>query len=494
MRLMMKLIIPFCGLCAWMLSCTTVRLPSEKKYGPDQLRADYDFMQRVLEQKHASLYWYTPEDSMRYYFSLYRNRIQDSMTERAFTWQVLNPMLDKIHCGHTTISLSKQLAKTLGTVRTGSFPFYVKVWSDTMAVIGVQQADSLITYGTIIHAIDDIPVQEIVNHCFEYLPEDGYANNVNYIRLSANFPYYYEQIFGSKDSFKITYSNGYTQHRTHIVPAFKPKKDTLLKQKAKTTTQKKTAQPDPKLKYRSVYFDSSGLYAYMTLNSFSNGKPGPFFRKTFRKLRREKTPTLVIDLRYNRGGKVRLSTLLTRYLTAEKFKVADTVYAKTRTLKPFTKNFSNKWLNNFQLFFTTRKLKDGKYHLRYFEQKIYTPKKKNRYKGQVYLITSGPTFSAATLVTNTLKGQKNIMVVGEETGGGWHGNSGIMLPMVTFPNTRIRLTVPLFRVVQYKHVPKTGTGIIPDWYIGPSYETIMNRKDAKKEAVIQYIIRSAKKS
>ena len=37
--------------------------------------------------------------------------------------------------------------------------------------------------------------RDIIDNMFDYLPEDGYANNVNYIRLSSNFPYFPPEYF-----------------------------------------------------------------------------------------------------------------------------------------------------------------------------------------------------------------------------------------------------------------------------------------------------------
>ena len=103
------------------------------------------------------------------------------------------------------------------------------------------------------------------------------------------------------------------------------------------------------------------------------------------------------------------------------------------------------------------------------------------------MLTSGLTFSASALFCNAVKGQPGIKLVGEETGGGWHGNNGIMIPDITLPNTRLRVRLPLFRLIQYKHVPKDGHGIMPDIYIGPNYEALVKGFDKKMKVVMDII-------
>ena len=86
-------------------------------------------------------------------------------------------------------------------------------------------------------------------------------------------------------------------------------------------------------------------------------------------------------------------------------------------------------------------------------------------------------------VNNAVKGQQNITLAGEETGGGWYGNSGIIIPDIILPNTKLRVRLPFFRLVQYHHIADKGTGVIPDVYIGPVLKDVINGTDTKMERV-----------
>ena len=77
--------------------------------------------------------------------------------------------------------------------------------------------------------------------------------------------------------------------------------------------------------------------------------------------------------------------------------------------------------------------------------------------------------------------------MGEETGGGWHGNNGVLIPEIRLPNTRLRLRLPLYRLVQFNHVPKNGTGVLPDVYVGPNYQALVEKRDRKMEVVKELI-------
>ena len=120
--------------------------------------------------------------------------------------------------------------------------------------------------------------------------------------------------------------------------------------------------------------DSSGKYATMRVNTFSSHTLRPFFRKSFRKLRKEHIPNLIVDIRINGGGDVNTSTLFTKYISRNPFKVADTVYAITQNLAPYRKYFNGGIFNDVEMVFISAKRKDGLYHLKEYEKKKYKPK------------------------------------------------------------------------------------------------------------------------
>ena len=143
----------------------------------------------TLEKNHPSIYWYTSSDSMKYYFGKYESLIEDSMTENDFQWKVLSPLLNKIHCGHTSVVMSKASSDWYKNRKLVTFPFHLKVWNDTMAVMeSLLKNDSVFKRGVIITSINGISSRQLISDMLGRLSEDGYSHNVNYIRISANFP------------------------------------------------------------------------------------------------------------------------------------------------------------------------------------------------------------------------------------------------------------------------------------------------------------------
>ncbi|MEO8821598.1 MAG: S41 family peptidase, partial [Ginsengibacter sp.] len=434
-------------------SCSASRnYNPNKKYSKQELQQDYTLLRNILEKKHPSLFWYTPKDSMDFYFNEGYNAIRDSMTELQFGWKIIAPLTSVIHCGHTSFNMSKDWNRFIKSKTIPSFPLFAKVWKDTMMVIGnLNRKNRLINDGSFITSINGIRNEEMINYMFHFMVEDGYSENVNYIRLSTDFPYFHRNTFGLYEKYEVSFTDSNGVSFNTLLPYFEPPVDSIRK--------KKIVQKGQIIKYthlqkmenlRSLDYDSS--FALITINAFSKGHLKKFFRQSFRKMRKNKTKNLVIDIRANGGGDMIKSVFLTRFLKNTKFKVADTAEAISKTLRPYTKYISHGFFNNIGLFFVTHKEKDGRYHFGYWERHTFTPKRRNHFNGNVYVLTNGLTFSASSIFCSALKGQQNIKLVGEETGGGWYGNSGIMIPDITLPNTKIRVRLPFFRLVQYQHI------------------------------------------
>lgn len=194
---------------------------------------------------------------------------------------------------------------------------------------------------------------------------------------------------------------------------------------------------------------------------------------------------LVIDIRGNGGGSVVLSNLLTRYIADKPFKIADSLYAIKRK-SSFGKYEEGYLVNHFFLLFMTHKKKDGNYHFSYFENRYFKPRKENHFNGKVYLLTSGNTFSAASIFAECLKNQANVITVGEETGGGAYGNNAWLIPDIILPNTRVRFRLPLFRLVVNKNEVK-GRGVMPKVEVKPTVNAIRRNADFKMEKAVELI-------
>jgi len=470
-------------------------LSPTRKYSLQEVQKDYTLYQEILETHHPSLYWYTSKDSMDYYFRYGRDHLKDSMTEPEFR-KVLNYVTAKISCGHTSVRPSKKWVKYTDTVRIGRlFPLSLKLWEDTMMVVGnLNRKDSILRRGTVITRINGHTQEDLADTLFNYISTDGYNRTHKFQTLSNRgfFGSLYTTLYGLSPRYGIDYIDSTGQPATVIIPVYNPATDTMSRAAFRAVTN----MPQPSRKERKhmqmaavrlLQIDSANKTAMMNLATFSKGYGlKSFFKRSFRTLRKNDINHLIIDVRSNGGGSVTNSTLITRFIADHRFKVGDSLYAIRKKSK-YSNYIQHDFWNRLFMTFFTRKQKDGNFHFGYFERHYFKPKKKNHYDGKVYIITGGNSFSATTLFASALITQENVTIVGEETGGGAYGNSAWLIPDATLPQTGVRYRLPLFRLVIDKNTLKNGRGVQPEVPALPTVEAVKYNSDYKLEKVMQLI-------
>lgn len=468
--------------------CTPAKFQPARKLPPKSLQRDFTLLQNILEANHPSLYWYTPKYFVDYFFKSAIASIKDSLTEADFKNRVAYTIA-KIRCGHTAVRSSKAYTKFFVKNRAPQFPLALKVWADSAVVVGsANRRDSVFKRGTIITAINQLDNRRLLDSIYNFIGTDGYSTNFKQQLVSFNFPYYYRSVFGLDSVYQIEYIDSLGQEKMASIRNYIPRSDTTVKKQLATQPRltKKDIRKYSRLAKRRMTIDTALSTAILNISTFSQKHLNHFFKSSFRQIHKLGLQHVVIDLRENSGGNVMSSTKLTQYLIDKPFKIADTVAAINRSLT--YRKYIKPWLPYWVVMRVTgHKAADGRYHFRYFERHYFKPKKKYHFNGEVYLVAGGFSFSASTLFVGALKGQTNVTVVGEETGGGSYGNSAMHLPVITLPSSKVRVVLPLYRLVVDKSRPKNGRGIFPDVEVQPSSTAIKQGIDAKLEAVKELI-------
>lgn len=466
-----------------------------KKFSPEQLQKDYELFRNILEESHPSLYWYTPKDSIDYYFEVGARRLKDSLPEYKFR-NVLSYVLAKIHCGHTSVRASKAATKYSARVRGWTFPLSIKSWKDTVVITSnLSRRDTNVMRGALLKSIDNKPISVIIDSMFQQLSADGYNTTHKYQTISNGgvFRSMYGSIYGLKSKTPVEYIDTAGMYKkTDLSLGILAVDTARIKREKIHPVPKKERRKAVLRSLRSIRIDTSLNTAFLEVNTFASGNDlRPFFKSSFKKIRKQNIQNLVVDMRGNGGGSVLLSNLLTKYISEKPFKIADTLFAMKRKSR-YRRYENNYFVNHLFLLFLTHKRSDGHYHFTHYENKYFKPKKKNHFDGSTYILIGGNTFSAATLFTKALIDQPKVIVVGEETGGGAYGNTAWLIPDVTLPNTKVRFRLPLFRLVIDKNAQK-GRGVMPEVEANPSVNAIRKNEDYKMSKVLEMIRGTLKK-
>jgi Peptidase family S41 len=219
----------------------------------------------------------------------------------------------------------------------------------------------------------------------------------------------------------------------------------------------------------------------------------------FAEVKKRNISNVIIDIRSNGGGNPNMSALLYSFVALRPF---DNVF-NYRT-KNIQMHDSENLLNGYGTKMAEAEVKETENFLKqrfdydsaagfYYGNARLTegsisnyPPDKNNFKGNVYVLISGGTVSAATYFAALVKNNKRGVLVGTETGSGEASTTAAWFNTYMLPKTKSKLTVPMSEVYFMKAKQDNGRGCQPDKEL--TFEAFQQYIRAGKDPEIQYTL------
>ncbi len=491
---------------------------------PRQMKTDFDLFRKALEEAHAGLYRWTTKREMDAEFARARARLDQPMTILQFR-NVLMRVVAAFKCGHTLFTnyQGDEISTVLNAAK--QFPLALKFEQNRALVVLNQGLDERVKPGMEVLAINGKPLAEILLQILPSIPHDGdIRTNRMYVlgftrafhRLRnpgrTGFSESYRLYIGNPASFKTTLRDPRTK-QTIVVNL-----DGVTNAEAAVNAEKNLVNRDvlagikqlqnlgEKLAVR--YFDSEST-AVLRIPWFS--LYDEFLARSFAELKSKGTKNLIIDLRGNSGGRDASVPVLFSYLARKAFRIYESIHMTT--FQPSFIQYTDKEFTaatNFPEFSPEFGLikPDPKGGWLLTEKKsgnrIYQPLEnsaevaqpavpsplENPFKGPVYLLTDGGSFSAAADFSATASFHKRATFIGEETGGAAEGNNSGVEIGVTLPASQLHLQIPTYMYVNpVNKGDLRRRGTIPKYAVTQTIDDLAKGRDTVIEFTRELIRR-----
>lgn len=469
-----------------------------------------------LQRNHPLLYQYISKERLDFKFDSLQQSITTPLTSKAF-YLKLAPVVKTIGQGHISVAPpQKRRTKTVQkSLKKKKFDFYTnefKYIDDHLILARAASGDSLLV-GSELVSLDNETPQELIEKYNKNVASDGYNTTLFESFVGNRFPRFYVRDKGPLDSLLVTYKlkdsvfkRAYSwvdkevKKDSAVVDSVKisakPIKLTKAKKKAlkKLAKQKRKDQskygyiPQIKANTREMTFiGKDSITAYMKIRGFTNGDYEAFYEESFQILDSLETKDLIIDLRNNGGGRIAEISNLYKYLAQEDFTFINESEVTTRTpfLNMGMSNANSPFLRGFVALFSpvivTHNLlkthkKEGKLYYKFRQSKVQSPFE-NNYKGNVYVLINGNSFSASSLLSTNLKATGRATFIGQETGGAYNGTVAGLFKRYRLPTSKITIRIGLMQVDSPYKIEPEGYGVTPDIEIGASLEDYQLDKD-----------------
>lgn len=459
----------------------------------EEAMEDFNWLRTSLEYVHPRLYKYDTKKVFDTRFDSAYNSIRDSVSGLDFL-SMVSKINASVNCGHLYTIPQGNLKEQVLNKKV--LPLYLKVINNELFVRNDCSGKKSIPEGSKIISINGKDTSEILALMSEGIATDGHIESrkkrliERYLFYDIHgFDLYYHLHVDRSTSFEVTYQPykeiGRKTIKLNGISIEERKK--MLKDRYDRKEDAWWKEPSPQFK---LYEDEN--YGLLTISrSFFDEKVDPDYdtvlSETFRTLKEKNIGNLVVDLRNNEGGSEHQQIELMSYLYNKPFKLYQNIYLSHLDFRPLQsvvieRDSVDFLFNNDDEYM--RKLGDKLWinNYEYSRNLQLQPPKEHVFKGKLYVLMNGISFSSAADIISDIKKTTDATFIGEESGGTFEGPTGGTSIVVQLPNSKImvRISPNIQMGYMYQKHP-IGRGVLPDHQVTYSIGDILEGGDLELE-------------
>jgi C-terminal processing protease CtpA/Prc len=496
-------------------SCSSIKNHNEHLndlISEQDLKSDTDFIYNKLQNLHPKLYWYIAKEKLDFKFDSLKKSINKPMKSFEF-YKKITPVVYEIRQGHMFVvpdvkKYSKKetaRVKKLGDGPLSQFDF--EVFNDKLYVVKNKSYNKTIEVGTEVVGINGEKTSDLLKEYSKSFTSDGFNKTLKNNYLGLRFTTLYGLYNETKDSIKYDFSfknqiKSVTIKRQIVDSTeIKNAKIVLTKVQKKAKEKKNDIfgyEAKSKKYMRDLKFiEKDSSIAVIKIQGFKEGDYEEFYKQSFEEIKKMNSKTLIIDLRNNGGGRLDEIADFYSYLVDKDFNFVEKSLVTKKTSLMYSDYYkgggvAGKILKTIfapfyypLMYFSVHK--NGDKYYSYTNSKLKKVKE-NNFKGKIYVLINGASFSASSIISSNLKGSKRATFVGEETGGAFNGTVAGKMPLIEMPNSKLNVRMGLMACIPAYKTDVEGHGIYPDQEIIPTLEDRIKGNDPEMNWVLSDIV------
>jgi hypothetical protein len=477
--------------------CYALSLPAQPKTGEEQVAAellleDLDTLEYWISEAHGDPYRFTSPDSLNKRFTEARRKVKSTsgMTGMDFMGLVM-PIMAELRDGHSQVfrpNLDRLYGKIILPVQL--------LFVDEKPFIRRNLSDKKGMEGAALLAINDMPMEELIDKLMPLIHRDGNIKSSRYMRMQN--PVYLSTLLRvtglSAEEYKLDFRLGnelITKSVTALNHAdYKDRVSKLINPKRAAAPIKLSFIGEGKSKAAYLQISSFNPSYYQNSQSYFEEQ----FDSRMKEIAVEGAKSLVLDLRGNTGGEDTYVQYVLSYFLKEPFFLCGKLTARKNNYKFLPdghhwdidpRAFAKNEEGSYDL---TRYIWPGLAHTGIDETKPHV----NAYNGKLYVLINGATFSAAAELASMLHHYKRATFLGEETGGSAIGTVAGYTPTMDLKHSGLSVNISLFSTKRtFFDTDWTDKGVLPDVRVFPTIADLAAGNDPVLNETLTLIRSSA---
>jgi len=428
---------------------------------PAAMQEDFDVLRRAVEEAHGGLTRFTPKAELDKRFDAARARLSKPLSTLGYVG-VLSEALAHVRDGHMQLEYDDATNTALNSARM--LPLRVASEAGAIVVTSNDTANDTIRPGMELVSINGRSIGDITQLILPKLSGDGFIETGKAFRMARNFARFYWLFVDQAATFTVTARAADGKAVTAELNG--------------VTGAARAESVDP-VSLRFPRGDSVGV---LRIRAFTGGPFQANVAAAFATLRDKGAKALILDLRGNGGGVDMDGAALVSHFVARPFRYFD--HIKVTTVKPSFATWRPDTFDNLKA--GTSPAPDGGFlvlpqlHPGVAEQKPAAAP----FLGRVFVLIDGGTFSTAADVCAQIRSLTKATFIGEETGGGFEGNTSGLNAQIVLPRSGLRLRIQMYGYWNAVRGGQPGRGTLPDITIVRRTADTLAGRDAALERAL----------
>jgi len=410
-----------------------------------QLKEDYTILKTVIAELSPTLSP-TEKNQLYDYFNSKESELNGKSMSSIDFFRFLMDLKAKTKLDeHGSLSLPAEVTQKILTENNVLFPIPILIIDNKLVV---NHDNVPLPFGSVIYELNDRPIEELLGDMMK--GNDAFA----FRHLEPSFDVLYLIKYGAVKNFKLLYT-----------PPNSTKPETIwvepIDVKSREIIYKNAIYPLNKENLRNVlnteYYKEKQTY-YIQLNSFNSKAEEKDIYKNFEKefseifkeIKKENPKNVIIDLRYNQGGRMVIPALFYSYIAQQPlneymqlnvpdFDLPYKQYIKAVEGREVSEKEIDEIMDKFQKPFK----KVGDHFENVIIDNVAMQPNKRAFTGNVYLLAGGITFSAASYFTALFRSENRGKIIGEQTGGSHQNITAGLQVVYELPNSKLLTGMPI---------------------------------------------------
>ncbi|WP_166921339.1 S41 family peptidase [Flavobacterium poyangense] len=452
------------GLCLGVTNFVNAQRLEIEKIKKEDYIADLKLIKEIIETQHPDPFRFV---SKKQWDNNFNTSIKN--LEKKYSYLDFLNNLPKINDGHLSVSAPEEFYTTYIKEKLLYFPIPLLLEGNRLFV-NVKCAE--IPYLSEVTAINGKITSDIIKQISSHFQGEGTIKTGIENLISDDFGSYYcfyMEPYANK--FDVEFKDPSGQKSEKVTLKASNYYDFSYKNSQKSSPVNR-AEINSTIDYQ---FYKEQFTGKLTINTFDLSEDIVYQNISvfFKRINKEGYKNVIIDIRNNGGGDPRMAAILYSFISKNNFENKFNYKAKSITLthpEALVRNDGTRInegeIRDYENFLYQRFNVSGTMFVgneRLNEGVIANfPADKDTFSGNVYIITSGKTYSAAVYFAKLVQDNKRGVIIGKETGGNANNTFAGYFLNYKLPNTKAILRFSFTDLYFGDNPPKVATGILPD--------------------------------